>query len=42
MPERRRSGTGKINTLTSAIVHQALVEERLTPPTRALLVGEKA
>ena len=31
MPERRRSGTAKINTLTSAIADVAPVEERLTP-----------
>ena len=32
MPERRRSGTAKINTLTNAIADVAPVEERLTPP----------
>jgi len=43
MPARRRSGTAKTNTLTSAIADVAPVEERLTPrPTRALLAGEKA
>jgi hypothetical protein len=31
MPERRRSGTAKINTLTNAIADAAPVEERLTP-----------
>lgn len=31
MPERRRSGTAKISTLTNAIAHVAPVEERLTP-----------
>jgi hypothetical protein len=31
MPERRHSGTAKINTLTSAIADVAPVEERLTP-----------
>ena len=31
MLERRRSGTGKINTLTNAIADVAPVEERLTP-----------
>jgi len=31
MPERRRSGTAKINTMTSAIADVAPVEERLTP-----------
>jgi hypothetical protein len=31
MPERRRSGTAKINTLTSAIADVASVEKRLTP-----------
>ena len=36
MPERRRSGTAKINTLTSAIADVAPVEERLTPPAQPL------
>jgi hypothetical protein len=31
MPERRRSGTAKISTLTNAIAGVAPVEERLTP-----------
>ena len=31
MPERRRSGTAKISTLTNAIADVAPVEERLTP-----------
>ena len=31
MPERRRSGTAKISTLTNAIADVARVEERLTP-----------
>ena len=31
MPERRRSGTAKINTLTNVIADVAAVEERLTP-----------
>ena len=31
MPERRRSGTAKINPLTSAIADVAPVQERLTP-----------
>jgi hypothetical protein len=36
MPERRRSGTAKIRTLTSAIADVAPVAKRLTPPNRAL------
>ena len=40
MPERRRSGTAKINTLTNAIVHQALVEQRLTLPAHRALLQE--
>jgi hypothetical protein len=31
MPERRRSGTAKLSTLTNAIADVAPVEERLTP-----------
>jgi len=43
MPERRRSGTAKINTLTNVIVHQALVEQRLTLPAQPrLTAGDKA
>jgi len=39
MPERRRSGTAKINTLTSAIGDVAPVEERLTPLAQPRLTG---
>jgi hypothetical protein len=43
MPERRRSGTAKINTLTNVIVRQALVEQRLTLPAQPrLTAGDKA
>ena len=37
MPERRRSATAKINTLTNAIADAAPVEERLTPPAHPRL-----
>jgi hypothetical protein len=43
MPERRRSGTAKINMLTSAIADVAPVQERLTPLAQPRLTsGDKA
>ena len=39
MLERRRSGTAKINTLTSAIADVAPVEERLTLLAQPRLTG---
>jgi hypothetical protein len=43
MPERRRSGTAKISTLTSAIADVAPVQGRLTPLAQPrLTAGEKA
>jgi len=42
MPERRRSGTAKVNALTSAIADVAPVEERPTPPAQSrLTAGDK-